>query len=72
MVSATDVPELARVVPEVLEVGNGGESEVSVVANRVGLKRLDDAWDRVRQGRKKRFERLNLSLPHESVISEVF
>lgn len=43
MVSATDAPELTRVVPEVLEVGNGGEREVSVVAKRVGLKRLDDA-----------------------------
>lgn len=43
VVSATDVSELARVDPEVLEVGNGGEREVSVVAKRVGLKRLDDA-----------------------------
>lgn len=43
VVSATDVPELARIVPEVLEVGNGGEREVSVVAKRVGLKRFDDA-----------------------------
>lgn len=43
VVSATDVPELARIVPDVLEVGNGGEREVSVVAKRVGLKRFEDA-----------------------------
>ena len=62
-------PELMLV-----DVGNGGEDDVNVVARRVGLNLREDAWE----GRSRPFsippaeeEGTDLALPQETIIAEI-
>lgn len=56
--------------PTLVAVGNGGKEDVSVVANRVGLKRRDDAWVvGVNASESYMQQALYFALPDEAIVA---